>query len=289
MAQASPAGGNFHETIVRMVLCSMGDLLLDVIVRLARPLAAGDDTPAATSVGAGGQAANVAAWAATLGAEARLIARRADSPAGRIAAAEVETRGVTLLVPPVPGRGGVVVSIVGADGERSMLTDRGIAPELRPDEVDVAWLRGCDVLHVSGYALLGGPLAGAAAKAALAARAEGAQISLDLASAVGIREAGRELVLGRLDALAPDVVFAAEAELEALGAPPRADTLVVKHGPGGVSVLRGGNREDREALPTDAVDPTGAGDALAAGFFVGGIDLALEAAARCVSKLGAMP
>jgi len=33
----------------------------------------------------------------------------------------------------------------------------------------------------------------------------------------------------------------------------------------------------------------GAGDALAAGFLVGGADLALEAAARCVAQVGAMP
>jgi sugar/nucleoside kinase (ribokinase family) len=37
------------------------------------------------------------------------------------------------------------------------------------------------------------------------------------------------------------------------------------------------------------VDATGAGDALAAGFLVGGPELALRTAARCVAKLGAMP
>ncbi len=37
------------------------------------------------------------------------------------------------------------------------------------------------------------------------------------------------------------------------------------------------------------VDTTGAGDALAAGWIVGGPDLALEAAARCVQQVGAMP
>jgi sugar/nucleoside kinase (ribokinase family) len=37
------------------------------------------------------------------------------------------------------------------------------------------------------------------------------------------------------------------------------------------------------------VDTTGAGDALAAGFIVGGIELGLEAAARCVGQLGAVP
>jgi sugar/nucleoside kinase (ribokinase family) len=39
----------------------------------------------------------------------------------------------------------------------------------------------------------------------------------------------------------------------------------------------------------DVVDTTGAGDALAAGWIVGGTDLALEAAARCVRRVGSMP
>jgi sugar/nucleoside kinase (ribokinase family) len=37
------------------------------------------------------------------------------------------------------------------------------------------------------------------------------------------------------------------------------------------------------------LDTTGAGDALAAGFLVGGVELGLEAAARCVASLGSMP
>src|SRR5919204_99652 len=55
-----------------MVVCTLGDLLLDIVVKLARPLAEGDDTRAETRVGGGGQAANVAAWAAALGAGARI-------------------------------------------------------------------------------------------------------------------------------------------------------------------------------------------------------------------------
>jgi sugar/nucleoside kinase (ribokinase family) len=37
------------------------------------------------------------------------------------------------------------------------------------------------------------------------------------------------------------------------------------------------------------VDTTGAGDALAAGMLVGGVEVGLAAAARCVAQLGAMP
>jgi sugar/nucleoside kinase (ribokinase family) len=46
---------------------------------------------------------------------------------------------------------------------------------------------------------------------------------------------------------------------------------------------------DHPASPTEIVDPTGVGDALSAGFLVGGVELGLEAAARCCAKLGAMP
>jgi sugar/nucleoside kinase (ribokinase family) len=42
-------------------------------------------------------------------------------------------------------------------------------------------------------------------------------------------------------------------------------------------------------VEAEAVDSTGAGDAFAAGFLLGGPDLALDAAARCVAKMGAMP
>ena len=39
----------------------------------------------------------------------------------------------------------------------------------------------------------------------------------------------------------------------------------------------------------DVLDTTGAGDALAAGYLVGGPELAIEAAARSVGLIGAMP
>jgi sugar/nucleoside kinase (ribokinase family) len=272
-----------------MLLCALGDLLLDVVVRLERPLVRGDDTPAATVVGAGGQAANVAAWAAALGAEARLITKRGDDNAARLAADDLLARGVELVGPVEDGAGGVVVSVVSPDEERSMLSDRGPAPALRADELDVTWLRGCTAFHLSGYAMLRGPIVETGAKAAGAARAQGARISVDLASAEGIRDAGAERVLSRLELLAPNVVFGGTAELEALGREPRVETLVVKLGPAGAAVVREGSREEHEALPTTFVDPTGAVDALAAGFLVGGIELGLDAAARCVAKPGAMP
>ena len=50
-----------------MLVVTLGDALLDVIVRLGEPLSAGADALAITETAAGGQAANVAAWSVALG------------------------------------------------------------------------------------------------------------------------------------------------------------------------------------------------------------------------------
>jgi sugar/nucleoside kinase (ribokinase family) len=259
-----------------MQLVSLGDLILDVVVGLEGPLVAGDDRAATTRVGAGGQGANVAAWAAALGVDARYVGKRGADAAGELAARELTGHGVE-LVGPVAGRGGVVVSIA-AGGERSMASDRGSATELEPDELEPAWF-DADVLHVSGYALFREPAAAAARRAIELARTAGARISLDLSAWSLVDEQFRQ----RARQVAPDVVFATERERDAFG--PLDSAWVVKRGRHGVRV----DGVDHAALPAEIVDPTGAGDALAAGFLVGGVELGLQTAARCCAKLGAMP
>ena len=267
-----------------MLLVCLGDLILDVVVLTDDPGGPDSEATARTAVGAGGQAANVAAWASELGAQARFVGKRGDDAASEVAGAELTRHGVELLGPVAEGRNGVVVSLVAGDGGRTMLSDRGVAPELRPEELEMAWFRGAERLHLSGYALLRNPIAEAAAKAAGAVSVLGGRVSVDLATASGIRAFGPGNLRRRLELLEPDVVFANEAELEALGEPP-AGTLVLKRGAQGFEV----DGKPYPATPADVVDTTGAGDALAAGFLVGGPELAAEAAARCVAKLGAMP
>jgi sugar/nucleoside kinase (ribokinase family) len=268
-----------------MLVCTLGDLTLDVIVRLAGPVAAGGDTDAEIRVGPGGQAANVAAWAAALGASARFIGKTGADDAGALVRTKIAACGVE-IVGPIEGRNGSICSLVAPDGERSMAADRGTARELRADEIDPAWLVGCDHLHVSGYALMLEPVRSAALHAAELARAESARISVDLASWSAIRDSGVAAFAAAVRALAPDVVFANEDEERTVGPSLVDATWILKRGAGGCSFAG----DERAALPVDRVlDSTGAGDALAAGWIVGGPDLALEAAARCVGHLGAMP
>jgi sugar/nucleoside kinase (ribokinase family) len=272
------------------VICTLGDVLLDVVVRTPGALAPGADTPADTRLATGGQAANVAAWVVELGGAARCMAKRADDPAGELARALLEARGVELAGPVVAGTTGVVVALVGDDGERTMATDRGVSTELRADELDTRWLEGCEWLHVSGYALLAEPIAEAALAAARLARRRGARVAVDLSSWSAIRAYGAERFRANLDAAAPEVVLANEPEWEMVGgAYALAETAVIKRGSRGVEVRTAGAVERHDPLGAEVVDTTGAGDALAAGFLVGGIELGLEAAARCVGKLGAVP
>src|SRR4029079_3465204 len=72
------------DCTVGLVICTFGDALLEVIVRRAEPLAPGADSPVETRLATGGQAANVASWAAELGDEARCVAKRADDAAGKL-------------------------------------------------------------------------------------------------------------------------------------------------------------------------------------------------------------
>jgi ribokinase len=277
-----------------MLIATLGDVMLDVIVRLAEPLAPGGDVRARTRATTGGQAANVAAWAASLGAEARCIAKRGDDPTGELVARDLIARGVELAGPVARGATGVVVSIVGDDGDRALASDRGVAPSLAPDELDPTWF-DCDVLHLSGYALLREPIASAARRAVELARARDARVSVDLAAWTEIRAYGPVEFRELLDAIAPDVLFATEAEWELLGgAYLTAPTGVIKRGARGVTVVTEDARLDLAPVETEVVDTTGAGDALAAGFLLGGsleqaVRRGLEAAARCVASVGSMP
>src|SRR5262249_21050846 len=163
---------------------------------------------ARTLVGAGGQAANVAAWTVTVGAEARFVGKRGTDAAGEIATRQVQDRGVEVVGPPAEGRNGVVVSLVAADGGRTMISDRGVAPELRAEELDLDWFRGCEWLHIAGYSLFRGPIDEAAAKAAGAIRALGGRLSVDLSSASAIETFGAERLLDRLALPPPGHAFA---------------------------------------------------------------------------------
>ena len=274
------------------MLCSLGDLLLDVVVATRQEhWEHGGDTPAATRVGAAGQAANVASWVVALGGRARVVAKRAGDLAGELIAADLRRRGVDLAGPVTAGPTGVVVSVSEPGGERTMLTDRGVCPQLSAAELREDWFTGCGRLHLPVYSLVDAPIR----EAALAAARLVPRVSVDLSSVSALREIGVAGVARLLTLLAPDVIFGNEPESALLATaaagpagragPAGGATVIVKLGARGVLV----NGRHWPARPARPADSTGAGDAFAAGYLLGGVEMGLDAAARAVSQLGAMP
>jgi ribokinase len=266
------------------VICVLGDAHLDVVVSLAGPLAADTDTPALARLALGGQAANVAAWVVELGGQSRLIAARATDLAAMLVASELANRGVQLVGPVVEGSTGVIVALSDGSSQRTMLTDRGVGPRLDAGSFDAAWLDRCSWLHLPAYSLTAEPVGGAALAAAAAARDRGARISVDLSSTAAITGFGVPAFRDLLGILRPDLVLGNRAETDLVGELPGIE-LISKLGADGVLV----NGRHYPAARTRPVDTTGAGDAFAAGYLVGGVTCGLEAAARAVATIGGMP
>jgi sugar/nucleoside kinase (ribokinase family) len=263
--------------------------MLDVIVELESGLTDDDDTPARITFAAGGQAANVATWVTSLGGHARVFGPRSDTGPGHLVEKalighDVEVWGGST------GRAGAVVSLV-SDTSRTMVSDPGDISWL-DDLRSGAWLEGADWLFVSGYALLRTPDPQRVIETAAVARAHGTRIAVDLSSAAMVAAFGADDFSALCQALRPSAVFATDAEWAtssgAFGAGGSA-VLVLKHGEGGASFIIDEVADTRPALESEVVDVTGAGDALAAGFLVGGVDLAMQSAARCVAQRGAQP
>jgi sugar/nucleoside kinase (ribokinase family) len=149
---------------------------------------------------------------------------------------------------------------------------------------------------VPAYSLFTEPLASATHAAIDMVRNQNGLLSIDASSVAGLKEFGPKRFADDLARLRPDLLFATVAESEALGVPmgDLAKVPVLKLGPDGCQVSG-----RRIAAPqVEEVDPTGAGDALAAAFCVSYLDGAtpVEAAERAVviasgavTKAGARP
>lgn len=270
-----------------MHITTIGDVVLDVIVDVPSGLHHDDDSEARVELGVGGQAANVASWVVALGGTATVLGPRGDSAAARLLNERLLEHGVEFAGVPVQ-RAGAVVSIVTA-GSRTMASDpgdQGWLARLDPSTVP----QGTAWLHVSAYPLLRADDADAATAAVVGCRG-GARLSVDLSSASLIESTGPERCRRQLAQLAPDVVFANSTEWAALGWPDERPPfeLVLKLGADGIDVHSRGLSTRYGAPAAEVVDTTGAGDALAAGYLLGGARLGLETAARCVGSLGAQP
>lgn len=294
----------------RPVIIVVGDLVTDVLVEHEGPLRTGSDTGAAIRISGGGQAANTAAWLAHIGHPVTLVSAVGDDAAGRDRVAELAGTGVRCAVRTHPDAATGSVVVLTSAGERTMITDRGASLLLDPAHVTavIAEAPAGSHVHLSGYPLLhaGSRAAGLAALAAAARR--GLAVSVDAASAAPLRSAGAGAFLAWVRETALLLCNADEADVlagpGAAGDQARVLTAhvanaVVKQGAAGaVWCGRDGAEHVRRAPAVPLTDPTGAGDAFAAGLLAAwscgaspqaALAAGAELGARAVTRLGARP
>lgn len=278
------------------MIVSIGDLVQDIAIVLDGPLQPDDDSPATITIGGGGQAANFCAWTAAMGEAVRLVTRVGDDDTGRRLVADLEARGVEVRAVWAAEPTGAIAVLIGADGRRSMATQRGASVGLSPSDLEDAWFRDASLLHVPAYSLFLEPLASATRAAIRAVREAGGMLAVDLSSAAGLRAYSPARMAYVLARMKPEVLFATEAEADTLAVPLErlAQVPVLKLGAEGVRVFG----HVIGAPQVRAIDSTGAGDAFAAAFCVAWLhgsspvesaEKGVVAASQSVAVAGARP
>jgi ribokinase len=288
----------------------VGDIVTDVLAVHSGPLCAGSDTPARIVVMPGGSAANTASWLARTGCQVTLVGVVGDDPAGAQRLAELAAAGVQCAVRRAAGTVTGSVVVLSREQERTMLCDRGANALLSTSDIDQAMTgaAGAVHLHLSGYALFDGDSRAAGRHALATAASRGLTTSVDAASAGPLRRVGGAAFLDWVRGV--DLLLAnldeARALLDSAGPPEELVRLlagearhaVVKLGADGAVWATADEILRVPAQPALLVDPTGAGDAFAAGLLaawctgarpVDALRAGAELGARAVTTLGGRP
>ena len=258
----------------------------------------------------GGSAGNTAAGVAALGGRAGFIGQVAPDQLGDFYIHDLRAAGVEFTTPPadfgVPTARSMV--LVTPDGHRTMNTFLGAAQHLPASALDEAQIADAAMLYLEGYLWDPETPRYAMIRAIEVARGAGRKVAFTLSDTFCI-DRHRDGFNALIDGGRIDILFANEAEIQALAGVPHFEsavgavkdkvaTLVVTRSERGAVALAADERAEVAAEPADVVDTTGAGDLFAAGFLVGqargqGLDASLRlgaiAAAEVISHYGARP
>ncbi|WBU37045.1 carbohydrate kinase family protein [Homoserinibacter sp. YIM 151385] len=285
----------------------VGDLLNDIVAVPRGGFQRNTDTTASIRQRPGGSGANTAAWLASLGADVDYVGAvgSADAARHRQMFADAGVRAHLQVEVGVPT--GTVVIVIEGD-RRTMLTERGANALLDTAALTPALLETASVVHLSAYSFLDGFGVEGAREIVDAATAAGVPVALNPGSIGYLRDFGvpafREATEG-VRVIFPNLV---EAELLTGERTParmvaslleRHEVVALTMGAEGVLAARRGEEPRRTPAPrVRLVDPTGAGDAFAAGFLHrwaqdGDVDAAAASgvmvAARAVLAIGGRP
>jgi sugar/nucleoside kinase (ribokinase family) len=290
-----------------------GDVINDILVQTRGPLVHGDDNEAVIRTQPGGSAANQAAWMGRLGLDVVFAGRAGAADAG-FHQRELARFGVRAhIAADDRADTGSIVVLVGPDGERTMITDRGANLRLQAGDVPADFFDGVALLHLTGYSFFAPAPRQVALGLIARARRLGVPYTVDPSSAAFLRGLAPDAFLDWTSGASVcfpnrDEAVVLAGAVEAMSVQPLALAAGLARNYGAVALKLGGEgavlaTADAPpvripALPATVRDTTGAGDAFCAGFLVawlagaGLIDAAragAEAAARAVSRLGGRP
>ena len=289
-----------------LILC-IGDVMLDVVVRINTEVNYGSDTPAKISTHGGGAAANVASWLAFSNHEVQLVSRVGDDPAGTAVMAELDKLGVQHGNIVIQGaQTGVVAVLVDKTGERTMFPESGANSGLNLS--DLPALENVSAVYLSGYSLLNPASTTGVVAMVNAITSARIPIIFDPASVGTMNHVGLASVKNILPRM--DIVILNEEEAFYLTG--RSDIqlalkelnelvpiVVIKRGSqGAIAIKRDLDSLEVSAKSANVIDTTGAGDAFAAGFIGSWIEKsdllaamgsAIDLATQCVAIIGARP
>lgn len=282
------------------VLC-VGILVADLFVPPLARLPASGELIATEDflVQPGGCAANSAIALRTLGVAAAVVGRVGDDLFGDLVEHYLQARGIdTSGVARTPGHGTsktVILPVV--DEDRRFIHTFGANAALTAADIPRAALEAAEVIYVGGYLVLPALHQGDLAERFRLARERGTRIVLD----VVVPSGHADLSLDAVRELLPlaDYFLPNEDEARALTgeAEPRrqavrlveagARAVVIKRGERGTLVRSGDKTFALHAPPVEALEPSGAGDAFAAGLILGILEgWELERSVRFASVIG---
>jgi len=251
----------------------------------------------------GGSAGNTAAGVTALGGRAGFIGQVAPDQLGEFYRHDLTSAGVEFITPAsdVGEPTARSMILVTPDGHRTMNTFLGAAQHLPKSALDEQQIRDSAILYLEGYLWDPETPRYAMVRAIEVAREAKRKVAFTLSDTFCVdRHRGgfnRLLDEGRID-----ILFANQAEVEALAGvahletavaaiAPKLDTLVVTRSEDGALATRNGERADVPAEPIgELVDTTGAGDLFAAGFLLGAarghsLEQSLRLGAICAAEV----
>ena len=225
------------------------------------------------SLSLGGSAGNTIRTMARLGTEVGFIGKVGEDSTGDFYIQALRNVGVEPFILRSEHSSGKCLSLISADGERTLVTHLGAAADLQAEDIDAAVFDGYDTLYIEGYLvqdhdLIRTPMA--------RAKQHGLKVAIDLASFNVVRE-NREFLHDLVERYV-DIIFANEEEayefsgrrdaMEALlYIGKMCELTVVKTGIRGALIKRGDEIVEVGIMAAaKRVDTTGAGDFYAAGF-----------------------